>query len=468
MEIEILETPGMGNATYIVASEGQAAVVDPQRDAWRFTETAERRGWRITHIIETHVHNDYVSGALQAQAATGAAIVAPARGGYEFGHVPAEEGHVVEIGELRLVAMATPGHTPEHLAWLVTRGAAGSPAAVLTGGSLLVGSAGRTDLLGPGRMTGLSIDQYTSLRRLADLPSEVSVLPTHGAGSFCVVGTSDAERTSTIGRERLANPFLSFADPDDLRRSMVTRLGRFPTYYANVARLNRIGPATRDTIIAPPARTPDEVARLVDEGAVVVDARDRWTFGDAHIPGAVNVEPTASFGTWVAAVVPFGAPLVLVTESGSTSQLRDLAVQLWRVGFERLFGFLDGGVDAWEASGRSLVGHDLMTSDELAAELVAGLDPSIVDVRQPTEWRDGTLARSRTIFAGDLRGRIGLLPRDRTWTVVCRSGMRAAIAASLLSRAGHQVRVVVEGGVPDVLSRLEEGSRRSLAMASRS
>jgi rhodanese-related sulfurtransferase len=158
---------------------------------------------------------------------------------------------------------------------------------------------------------------------------------------------------------------------------------------------------------------------------------------------------------------------VLVTGSGSTSELRDLTDQLWRVGIDRPLGHLDGGLDAWEGSGRRLVGHDLLTSDELADELVAGLTPSILDVRQPTEWREGTLARSRTIFVGDLSGRLGLLPRDRTWTVICRSGMRAGIAASLLERGGHRVRVVVEGGVPDVLARLGSGAPRSLALVSR-
>ena len=190
--------------------------------------------------------------------------------------------------------MATPGHTPEHLAWLVRAGDRGAPAGGVQRGSLLVGSAGRTDLQGPGRMTGLSFDEYASLQRLAQLPDDVQVLPTHGAGSFCVAGTSDAERTSTIGRERQDNPYLSVPDADGFRQFMAPRLGRFPGYYPHVAGLIARVRRRATGSMAPRPRTPDELARVVREGAIVVDARDRWTFGDLHIPGSINVEPTGT------------------------------------------------------------------------------------------------------------------------------------------------------------------------------
>ena len=192
MDLELFQTPGLGDSSYLLASDREAVLVDPQREAWRFVEAARQRGWRIRHVLETHVHNDYLSGALETRAATEAEIVAPARGGYEFEHRAVEDGDAVEIGGLRLTALATPGHTPEHLAWLVTDLATGradpAPSAVFSGGSLLVGSVGRTDLLGPALTDALTRDQQRSLQRLAELPASTKVLPTHGAGSFCSAG----------------------------------------------------------------------------------------------------------------------------------------------------------------------------------------------------------------------------------------------------------------------------------------
>src|SRR3990170_1941478 len=206
MDLETIVTPGLGNATSLLASDGEAIVVDPPRDAWRVTAVADARGWRLTHVVETHVHNDYLSGALELRAARRVEIVAPARGRYAFEHRGAEDGDTVEVGGLRLVARATPGHTPEHLAWEVRAEGADVPSAVLTGGSLLVGSAGRTDLLGPNATDELTRAQFASLRELATLPDDVAVWPTHGPGSFCTAGPTDGGRTSTIGAERRMNP----------------------------------------------------------------------------------------------------------------------------------------------------------------------------------------------------------------------------------------------------------------------
>ncbi|MEO5704026.1 MAG: MBL fold metallo-hydrolase, partial [Candidatus Limnocylindrales bacterium] len=250
MDLELFVTPGLGDASYLLASGRDAALVDPQRDAWRFLEVAERRGWRVRHVLETHVHNDYLSGALETQAATGAEIAAPARGGYEFPHRAVDEGDFVEIGSLRLTAWATPGHTPEHLAWAVEdlsssdSLATGTPDAVFTGGSLIVGSAGRTDLLGAVLTNALTSDQQRSLQRLAELPDSVEVLPTHGAGSFCSAGPASSSRVSSIGAERFANPTFALAGaaPELFRAQALGDLGRFPAYYAHMAGLNRQGP----------------------------------------------------------------------------------------------------------------------------------------------------------------------------------------------------------------------------------
>ena len=463
MDIETFLTPGLGDATYLVASEGEAALVDPQRDAWRFIEAAERWGWRITHVLETHVHNDYVSGARQVHEQTGAQIVAPAAGAYRFPWHAAGEGDAVKIGKLSLVSMATPGHTPEHIAWQILSGDDTVPAAVLTGGSLLVGSAGRPDLLGPDLFPRLANDQFRSLQRLAALPDDVRILPTHGAGSFCVSGPVGTERESTVGQEREHNPYLRVADSAKFRKFVEQRLGRYPAYYEFMADINRAGPTLHDGVIAPAQLTPDRLVQLVDAGIQVVDARDRRSFALGHIPRSIHVEPTEQFGSWVGAVVPFDAPLVIVIDSTDATLIPELVVQLWRIGYEHVVGYVAGGMNTWLESGRRVERHDALSSSRLAEELATGDGYAVLDVRQPTEWREGTIPGSRTIFVGDLRQAISELPRDRTWTVICRSGARASIAGSVLLRAGHHVRVVTEGGVPDVLERVAQAEAQTAA-----
>src|SRR4051812_3836173 len=220
VDLELFVTKGLGDSSYLLASGREAVLVDPQRDAWRFIAAAEAKGWRIVRVLETHVHNDYLSGALETQAATGAEIVAPARGRYEFEHIGADDGDRFELGEYVITAMATPGHTPEHLAWLVTEaraepkapGAAVDPVAVFSGGSLLSGTVGRTDLLGPVLAPAMTLDQQRTLQRLATLPDDVRILPTHGAGSFCSAGPVASTRTTTIGDERVRNPTFAGID----------------------------------------------------------------------------------------------------------------------------------------------------------------------------------------------------------------------------------------------------------------
>ena len=311
----------------MVASDGEAAVVDPQRDVARFLDVADRRGWRITQVLETHVHNDYISGAQALRAATGAEIVAPAQGGYRFPYRAAEAGAAVAIGGVSLVAMATPGHTPEHLAWQVLGDGDTTPAAVLTGGSLLVGSAGRTDLLGDDRTDELTDHQLRSLSRLARLPDSVRVLPTHGAGSFCSAGPASTERSSTMGAERTWNALLRTTGRDEFHQLPLGSLGRYPAYYGHMATINRAGPALVRGLRAPLLLSPDLVAGLRDRGVWVIDARDRWAYAAGHLPGSIHVEATDSFASWVGAVVPFGAPMVLVLPPERPDIATDLAVR---------------------------------------------------------------------------------------------------------------------------------------------
>ena len=450
MDLELFTTDGLGDTSYLVASAGEAALVDPQRDAWRFLAVAEARGWRVTHVLETHVHNDYLSGALEARAATRAQIVAPARGGYEFQHRGADEGTEVELGGLRLTAMATPGHTPEHLAWAVRAADAtddSPPEGVFSGGSLLVGSAGRTDLLGDARTEELTRQQAASLRRLAALPAATRILPTHGAGSFCTAGPASPTRTTTVARELISNLALEAAGGGGFRDVLLGAVGRYPAYYDHMAPLNRTGPAILGGLPATAALNPDQVAAALASGVHMVDGRPRAEYAAAHMPGSLNIELDESFSAYVGWLVPFNAPLALIVPEPETEALAEARSQLLRVGYDTVVGYLAGGLEAWGASVRPVASYPTTTMDALYDEAAAGAPATILDVRQPVEWRDdGVIPGAQTIFVADLPGRLAELPRDRQITVVCRSGGRSSIAASILDNAGFDVRFVAEGG----------------------
>ena len=454
MDLELFVTPGLGDASYLLASGREAVLVDPQRDAWRFLAVAQRRGWRVTHDLETHVHNDYLSGALETQAATGAAIAAPARGGYAFEHLAVDEGDAIDLGALRLTAWATPGHTPEHLAWIVTAvDDPDRPLAAFTGGSLLVGSAGRTDLLGPVLTDALTADQQRSLRRLAALPDAVEVLPTHGAGSFCSAGPASANRVSTIAAERLANPTFALADGsiEAFRAQALDGLGRFPAYYAHMAGINRRGPRVLGRLILPPALEPAAFEAAAAEGVAIIDARDREAFAKAHVAGSINIELDGTFAGYVGWLVPFGAPVLLVLPDDAPDALAEATTELLRIGYEWVRGSLEGGVAAWAGSGRRLSSYATTTMAGMHDDRVR--DPGsrvLLDVRQPNEWEsDGIVPGAERIFVADLPARMAELPPGRPVTVFCRSGSRASIAASLLDGAGIEVELVAHGGAAD-------------------
>lgn len=448
MDLEIIATPGLGNSTYLLASGGEALVVDPPRDAWRLAAAAEARGWTLRHALETHTHNDYLSGARELARSHGVRIVAPAKGRYRFRHTGADEAHVLELGDLRIVARATPGHTPEHLAWEV-QGADGSVRSVFTGGSLLMGGVGRTDLLGPARTAELTRAQFATMERLRGLPDDVAVLPTHGAGSFCVAGTSDGRSTSTIGALRRWNPAFAAGSLGEFERIVAEGRTRYPAYYARMAPLNRRGPRILGGPPEPPALSADEVAGARLAGAWLVDTRVRTAFAGAHVAGALNVDLEESFAAYVGWLVPFDAPIVLIVERPADAAVA--AVELLRIGYDRVLGFLSGGTDAWAAAGRPTSSYETLTARTVERELRDGTGPRILDVRQPNEWAEGAVPGSRRVFVADLPRELERL-RDApgTWTVMCKAGTRAGIAASLLDAAGIPVRLVASGGVPSL------------------
>jgi hydroxyacylglutathione hydrolase len=470
MDVEILRTRGLGNSTYLLASEGDALVVDPPRDAWRVREVLERRGWRLRSVVETHVHNDYLSGALELVATEGARVVAPARGRYEFDHRGVDDGDEVEVAGVGLRARATPGHTPEHLAWHVHEPGHSdeTPIAILTGGSLLVGSVGRTDLLGDDATDELTRQQFDSVRSMAQLPDDVAVWPTHGSGSFCAAGPMHTEPTSTIGHERWTNPLFAIDDADRFRERLIAGFMPYPSYYRSMAAMNRAGPAVLGARPSLAALDADAVAAAIAAGARVVDGRTRREMAQGHIPNSLTVELSDTFASYVGWILPVATPLVLVL-SESDGDAGDEAVdQLVRIGFDRLVGVLDGGIDRWAASGRAVARMETLTSAELADELGSdGLDgerPVIVDVRDPDEVRDdGRVEDAEEVpLAGIIEGADLSLPDGAPVIVACRSGARAAVAAGLLEARGHPVRLVVRGGIPDVAARLRRAGRQTV------
>jgi hydroxyacylglutathione hydrolase len=444
MDVEVFVTVGLGDNSYLLVSGDEAAVVDPQRDAWRFLQAARARGAVIRAVLETHVHNDYVSGAHEIRAATGAQIIAPARGRYEFRHRAVDEGDEVMLGGLRVVAMATPGHTFEHISWLVNDGA--TPAAVFTGGSLLVGSAGRPDLLGERHTAELTSAQYATLQRLAALPGEVRVLPTHGAGSFCVAAMPTTQRTSTIAAERDDNPLLTARNLPEFTAELCSELMAYPAYYAHMAPINRRGAPVLGSVPDVPALTVPQFRAHAGAGAWIVDTRDRGEFAAGHIPGSVNIEPNSGFGSYIGWMLPFGAPVILVLPDPPEASAGEAATQLLRIGWSQVRGYLAGGIGAWPGGLRS---YPTGSVAELCDATTRGERLLVLDVRQQLEWAWGTIPGSRTLFVADLPRQLDTIPRDRTAWVICSNGHRASIAASLLDAAGIPVRLVGAGSVAE-------------------
>lgn len=468
MDVETFVTLGLGDNSFLVASGDEAVLIDPQRDAWRFVETAERRGWHIRHVLETHVHNDYVSGALEARAVSGAEIVVHAGAGpYGFPHRAVEPGADVRVGDLRFVARAAPGHTFEHLAWEAHVPGRVEPAAVFTGGSLLVGSAGRSDLLGADLAEQLARLQYRTVNDLARLPADTRVMPTHGAGSFCVSTAPAADRVSTIGAERATNAALLAEDEDAFVRQQLASLGRYPAYYPRMAPINRAGPPILGRLPSIPALSPDEAEAIAAQGAWVVDGRDRTEFAAGHVPGSINIELDDAFGTYVGWIVPFGAPLVLVLPEPVEESAAFATTQLLRIGWSAPGGYIARGLEAWSDSGRPVRSYPVASMRELFERRVRnGEELRILDVRQPVEWRDdGAIPDSLQMFVADVPARVGELPRDGEIWVVCTTGHRATIAASLLDRAGIPVRLVARGGTVGWIERFEESATAGLRTA---
>ena len=431
LEVVTISTPALGDRSYLIHDGTVAVVVDPQRDTGRILMAAQARAVRITHVLETHIHNDYVTGGLALSDQTGASYVVAASEEVSFDRLAVRESDQIRTGSLTLTVMHTPGHTPGHLAYVL--GESGrEPVAVFTGGSMLYGAVGRTDLIGPDQTERLTRAQYRSVRRLAaELPDGVAVYPTHGFGSFCsatpTVGTS-----STIGTERRINVALR-TDEAAFVEELIAGLNAYPRYYAHMGPANRRGPRALD-LTRPATADPVELRRRIDAGEWVVDLRERRAFARAHVTGTISVELGDAFSTYLGWIIPWGTPLTLIGES--PDQVAEAQLQLTRIGLDEIAGAATGRAKALAVDG-SLSSYRVTDFAGLAAEWHR---PGVVvlDVRRPDEWQDGHLDRAVHVPFWEVESRAAEVPVGEIW-VHCASGFRASISASILDRAGRQV-----------------------------
>jgi hydroxyacylglutathione hydrolase len=431
IEIIAIDTPTLGDRSYLVTDGEVAFVVDPQRDIDRVLAPAEERGVAITHIFETHIHNDYVTGGLALARATGAEYHVNAADPVAFERRAVADGDTIEIGaRMRLRVLATPGHTFTHLSYALE--ATGRVPAVFTGGSLLYGSTGRPDLLGPAHTHELVHAQYDSAHRLArELPDDAEVFPTHGFGSFCSATQSQAS-ASTIGGERHANPVLTL-DERDYVESLLAELDAYPAYYAHMAPANSAGPGAPD-LSAPHRANPAELRRRIEAGEWVVDLRSRTAFAAGYMAGTLNFGLDGSFATYLGWLIPQGTPVTLL---GQTAQ--DVAVaqrELVRIGVDRPAAAATGGPAHWSGGGAL---RTLSTANFAELAAVRHHRPVVVlDVRRDQEWELSHIEGAVHIPLQDLMRCIDAVPAGEVW-VHCQSGYRASTAASLLAAAGRHV-----------------------------
>lgn len=437
MTIDIIPfvDPGLGNSSYMVGLPDQRAlVIDPRRDPSTYLQEAEERGWDIVAGVETHLHADFISGGRELEA-VGAALFAPAGSELAFTHRALEPDGEVTFGGLTLKALPSPGHTPEHLSYLLSDGA--RPLALFSGGSLLVGAVARTDLIAPDKTEELTRQMFRSLRAvLAPLPDDLAVFPTHGAGSFCTAGVG-GERVTTLGRERATNPFLRVEEEDQFVKLLLANLGTYPDYYGQLRERNRLGPRVyggewpRLAAIAP-----DEFDRLLRDGAVVVDVRPAGSWAGGHLPGSFSIPLRDEFALWLGWMVDIDDTIIFVTEAGQDRQ--GLVRACLGIGFENLSGELAGGTAAWSASGRPI--------NSTARAPIGAVDAQMIDVRQSSEWETGHIPGVFHAELGDLAA--ATLP-SRSLAVHCGHGDRASTAASVLERAGRTDVTVLIGGPED-------------------
>ena len=438
--------PKIAHSSYLLAGRKTCAVIDPQRDVDVYIHAARDLGVRITHVIETHLHADFISGHLELASRTGAIIVAPRSADCGFEHRAVAEGDTIELENMRLTVWETPGHTPEHVSYVVSDQNRGStPVGVFTGDTLFVGDVGRPDLF-PGRAAELAEKLYHSLhRKLLTLPDHCEVYPAHGAGSLC--GRSmGAKWQTTIGYERLCNSALKIAGVADFIRSLTSAMPPAPDHFSRCSGINRRGPELCSAL--PPLEEwgPDRFSeQLALPGHDVLDVRNYSAFSGQHIPGSWHLDLNGNFPTFAGWVLPTDRDFLLVADSYDDA----VKANVWarRVGVDRIVACLDGGIAGWAVEGRGTARINLISARELHDRVIGAADTVLLDVRSPSEYADEHIGGAINIPAPDLRQRARELDRDKPVYIICSTGNRSSLAASILAQNGFRSIANVAGGM---------------------
>jgi len=448
---ERFEVPGLSQYSYAVGAGGSLAIIDPKRDIDTYINYAKSNGLRIAYVLETHIHADFASGATALATQSGAELcLSRYTGGesfsYRFAHRAVSEGDEVPLGELTLKVLHTPGHTPEHISFLLIEPRKSrAPIALFSGDFLFVGSVGRPDLLGDGEKEKLAKALYKSVQRMQELPDGTEIFPGHGAGSLCGAGMSQRKQ-STIGYERVSNPFFREQTETEFVETVLSVVPEFPDYYLRMKELNSRGPDPVDELPGEEAFSPDLFEKRRDETpAIVVDLRSQEAFGGTNIPSSFNIGAGQNLSMWSAWLLPYDRPILLVGDA--QTDFDQARRSFLRVGLDHVCGSLQGGIQAWVEAGKDQA-HILQSSVRELKRLLEKEDaPALLDVRSPAEWRSGHISGAIHIPAGELQKRLNELPAREILYVICGSGYRSSIASSILARTGRIKPVNVNGGM---------------------
>lgn len=448
--------PGLAVYSYVVGDEkaGKCVVIDPTRDVDEFILRAEKAGLETTHILETHVHADFISGAVELKHRLGGKpeIHASAMGGPEWTPAyvdhPVRDGDSVELGSLRLEAIHTPGHTPEHVSWALydTTRSPDTPWLLFSGDFVFIGDVGRPDLLGEEACKELGKQLYESVfETVKALPDFVEIYPSHGAGSLC--GKAIGSRSSsTLGFERKFSCAFNLVDAESWVKARLDGMPESPPYFSRSKRINREGPAVLGSPLpGTKALSPSEVAEVSQRG-LILDARSNDLFSRGHVPGSINLAMSPTLSTWAGWVLPEATPLALVLED--PTQALEVSTQLVRVGFDQIVGYLDGGIEAWKREGRPLANLETREAKELQELLeTQGEDLELLDVRTVGEWQAGHIEGATHVSLGRLEHKLSELPKERALALFCGSGYRSSIAGSIALRHGFEHVLNIRGGM---------------------
>ena len=436
----------LAHASYLIASQGIGAVIDPQRDVDQYLDDARKEGIEIKYILETHLHADFVSGHRELAEKTGAQIVFGKSASYQHDHIKAQDGYRITFGDIELSFIETPGHTPESICIMAKdKSDESSPAILFTGDTLFVGDVGRPDLVGS---KGYSAEQmaammYESIHdKILILPEETLVYPAHGAGSLCGKNLS-TEKSSTIGREKKFNYALREMKKEDFVKLLTTDQPEVPAYFPIDVELNRQGAQAVEDISMPEPISAEEVREYLKNGAAIIDLRDGKTYSEGHIKGSININLTGQFASWAGTLIAIETTVILVADS--KKNVEEAVVRLARIGIETVAGYLENGMKGWLEADFPVNLTEVISVDELSAKIQAGEKLQILDVRRPQEYFAGHAPHAINIPLAELKDRVEEIP-NVPLAVICASGYRSSIAISLLVRAGRTNLMNIAGG----------------------